>query len=524
MAQTSDIDEFVPGEDALQGRIFAASVFLSLLLHASVLVVAFLGFEVGGDFDADIEWMQSFESLEAIGHGADDRWAQLDDLDEQLEDEPEEVEEPEEPEPEAEPEQPEPEPEPEPERTEAEPDAEIAQADPDAPEPQEREPVEPTREKTAFDGELPGIDRSGPNKLPSMESYGPGNAIFSALLRLDRLRGTPFEESVRRVLEVVPDYRIALEGTTIDPVQDLDSLFMASAAPQYLQQTFLAVRHRLDEDTMRSRLDRRFGSPMQWTTYRGVQVRDLVPPDARYSDPRRIVLARDGLAIVAREEWLEQLTDPVPHDSELLKGVAKDKRRGTLIDGLEQIERVAERDDTLLLMSAQGAMVILPGIGRVRFETGKVSIRDASAPTLEIDMKLGDAKSASRFAESCPNLKARMIKGVPFLARGLVRNLVDRLTCTADDNYVSVYGRYRVEELQQVLSFAVGFIPRPAALQGLPAPPAPPPESVSDSWRPDAGAASESEAPDAGSSDPSRAPDVSPSAEASEDTGDSAPE
>lgn len=463
---------------AHRGKIFVFSVLASATVHATVLLLAFFAFEHSTDYDADIEWLRSFDRLEAIGHGgAGDRWASAEDLEKleqkpkEEEAEPEEPQEPEEPEETEEPEEPEkPDKPEEPQETKPEaPAAAVKTAE--KRELKKREKKEP---KNAFEGkELPGLDRSGPNSLPAMEGYGPGNAIFSAILRLDRLRGTPFEEPTRRVLEVVPDYRIALEGTGIDPVKDLDSLFMASAAPQYLQQTFLAVRHNLSTDAMKEKLDRRFESEIKWSKYREIPIRELVPADSRYQDPRKIILARQGLAIMTRPEWLEQLVSEIPEESEMMKGVPEEQRAGTMLDGLEQIERVAEDNDTILLMSAHGAMVILPGVGKIRFDSGKVSIRNIDAPTLDIDMRLRTAEMAKRFADSCPNLKERVIRGVPFLARGMVSNLVNRLQCKASDKFVSIHAVYKPKELEQVLNLAVAFIPRPAALQGLPPAPLP---------------------------------------------------
>src|SRR5690606_29132133 len=124
--------------------------------------------------------------------------------------------------------------------------------------------------------ELPGMRVQGPSNLPDLRGYGPGNAVFTALLRTDRLRGTRFEPSVRRMIQMVPDYRIALDNTSIDPISDLDSMFMASARPQYIQHTFLAVRHQLSEAEMQERLARRFEAELGWTRFRSFPVRDLI--------------------------------------------------------------------------------------------------------------------------------------------------------------------------------------------------------------------------------------------------------
>ncbi len=457
---------------------FFWSVVASAVIHLGFALITQLEFQYESDLDADIEWLQNFDELEGIGHGG--RFAKLEvppepepevetEPEPEPEEEPEPVEEPE-PEPEPEPEK-KPEPKKEPKEVAKKPDTEKKPAEP-------KKPEKPKKPQNAFQGkELPGLDRSGPNDLPSMEGYGPGNAIFTALVRFDRVRGTSFEEPTRKILQNVPDYRIVLENSDVDPVTDLDSMFMASAAPQYLQRTFLAIRHKLPNKELESKLDYRFANsePMKWRKFNKTKVRDLVPKDSRYQDPRKIMLADDGLALIARPEWMKELTTELPDDSDMLAGAEAGYQPSTMLDGLREIERAAP-DDTLVLISAHSAVSIIPGVGRVRFESAKVSIRNIDKPTLDIDMKLGEAKDAERFVGKCPAMKKQLIGRMPFLVKGMVANLVNRLTCKAVGDYVTIHGEYKAEELEQVLNLALPLIPRPPALMDLPPGPLPKPK------------------------------------------------
>ncbi|MDY0062670.1 MAG: hypothetical protein RBU45_22860, partial [Myxococcota bacterium] len=163
-----------------------------------------------------------------------------------------------------------------------------------------------------------GLRREGPSDLPTLQHYVPGNARLTALVRLDRLRGSPYEPLLRQILQAVPDYRILLQSTGADPLTAFDSLFIASASPRYVQETFLAIRHRWSDAEIRDILARRFDESVPWDHYGAYPTRNLVPSSSKYWDPRKILLARPGLALVARPEWLEWLTAPLPPGSPLL--------------------------------------------------------------------------------------------------------------------------------------------------------------------------------------------------------------
>ena len=453
------------------------SIVASMLLHGSVLIPAFLDFFKPSGAEVDLEWLKSFENLEGLGHGSSGRFAQIDEASFRTLNE--------EPEPALPEVAPEPEPEPEPEPADVEPEAEPEPAPPEEvqeeavpkeqPPAEEQPPQDAKPQEVASEGDLPGLDRAGPNGLPAMEGFGPGNAVFSALVRLDRIRGSRFETPARELLEAVPDYRILLQGTEVDPLADIDSMFMASAEPMYIEQTFLAVRHRLGADELRRRLDQRFEAKIAWASSGGHPTRELVPPGSRYDDPRQIMVPGDELALVVRPEWLDEIDDKLV--------------------GLRQIERAANESDTLVLMSAMGARLALPGIGRLTFDGAKVEIAGLTRPRLTIDLTLATQDEARRFASGCPGLKRRLLAQVPWIAKGITRMVVDRLTCVADGRFVSVEGTYTADEVERLLNIALPFVPRPPELAYLPPAPRKPtleaPDAGADTGRAPTPAASE---------------------------------
>ncbi len=449
--------------------VLGLAVALSALLHVAFVLPVVLYATVDPDATIDLEWLETNDSLTAIGHGMDrGTWAESPD---EAQADPEGESEAEaEPEPEVEPEvAPEPEKpvvaeKPKPEPKEKKPKEKVEKAE----NVEKVEKPEKSDEKPSgmlADGEkMPGLNAGGPSDLPDLKGYGPGNARFTALIRLDRLREAAYADNLGKLFEAVPDYRILLQSTDIDPMRDLDSIFMASANPQYLQETFLAVRHHMDDARLKEVLASRFADEVPWEKFGTYDIRALVPDTGRYKDPRKILLARPGLSIVTRPEWVQDLTENNVADSSM-----------SLLDGLQQIERAAEGDDTLLVMSAQGLSFYLPGMGRVpRFEAARLAVTNAQNPLLTIDLRFEDAQQAERFHERCPAMRTQVIKGIPF-ARALgIATLVERAECKLEDNYVTVRAQYTHREISSLLQLAIPFIPRPPALTGLPPAPAPP--------------------------------------------------
>lgn len=455
------------------------SVVVSCLLHASLLIPSF--FEVArGEADLDIEWLKTFDNLDALGHGATGRWADVDLAALQTEAREEPQTEPVGPEPPPEPVGPEPPPEPpKPAKPDAKPRPTATpkpQTDP-APPPPEPPPKPRTPREVYSQGELPGLDRTGPSGLPAMDGYGPGNAVFTALVRFDRIRGTEFEEPTRKLVAAVPDYRILLDGTGVDPVRDFHSMFMASANPVYIDETFLAVRHRSTADALQVQLDRRFETTLPWQKQGNYATRALVPPDSPYPDERQIMLPRGDLALVVKPQWIAQLTSALPDGSRLIEGVDVDQldRRPTMLDGLMNIERAASDADTIVLVSAMAVRMSIPGIGRLALEGAKVQIANLSAPRLTIDIAFRTPAEATAFAGRCPTHKSEAIKQTPLLARSITRMLVERLTCEPSGNYVAIAGTYTQKELHRVLNAFTPWVPRPPILARLPRPKTPPP-------------------------------------------------
>lgn len=494
-------------------RALAWAMFASLALHMSPLLTLLnLDIEAHAP-DIDTEWFGDFEELQAVGHGSNQRWAQI------RAPEPKPPEPPEEPPPEEKKEEPPPEEVKEPEEVKP-PKEEEERVEPPkkpkkpkkkpakkkpkkkkkppkelaakktapkkaAPEETEKPPAKKTptekpedknkdNEATAVVSQgPPGLDRRGPSDLPAFDNYAPGNARMSVLLRLDRLRGTPYEAPTGRLLDSVPDFRILLEDTDIEPMKDFDAIFSATADPRYIQESFMVVRHSLGEQGMKDVLGQRYEQPPEWKTYRGYPIRDMVPNDIAYKDTRKVLLASQKVALVTRKEWLGTLTEDQPEDSALRPERSSEEElpKFTMLAGLEQIEEAAP-EDTIAMVSVRGLYFMVPGYGRLpRFEAARLAIVGVKKPTLTIDIQFKDKAKAAKFAKDCPRIKSKLVDSIPGARFMKLDAYVTKLKCEPSEQYVTVSGQYTQAELLRALQLAAPFMPRPPALADLPAPP-----------------------------------------------------
>lgn len=158
-------------------------------------------------------------------------------------------------------------------------------------------------EETA-EAETPPETDAAPPHASRLEQYGPEGSRVTALLRLDRLRGTPYAPALDAILGRLPDRRDLLEGTGLDLFDSFDALLIATPNPLDYTVTFLAARHRLKDGELRTALERgarATGRALDWRTegrrpFAERHSRHPVPGTTR--DDRLIVLPAPGLVVV----------------------------------------------------------------------------------------------------------------------------------------------------------------------------------------------------------------------------------
>jgi hypothetical protein len=149
----------------------------------------------------------------------------------------------------------------------------------------------------------PNADAAAP-RVSRLEQYGPEGSRVTALLRLDRLRGTPYVPALDAILGRLPDRRDLLDGTGLDLFQAFDALLIATPNPLDSTVTFLAARHRLKDAELRAALDRGARATGRSLDWRTEGRRPFAERHGRHAargvtrDDRLIVLPAPGLVVV----------------------------------------------------------------------------------------------------------------------------------------------------------------------------------------------------------------------------------
>ncbi len=168
-------------------------------------------------------------------------------------------------------------------------------------------PSEPVA--SAGEGEASGDEGEGTGDRPGS---GRGVAFLPAgsqiALRIDvaRIRRSPFAADVRTLLAVLPDWQVLLDGSGIDPLDDLDRVLIASPNLQR-DRLIVAGRATGDEGAIRraaARLAIAAGQPIEWTRRQGVEV---APWHDRSDTERIIALLGPRHFLICRPEDLSRV-------------------------------------------------------------------------------------------------------------------------------------------------------------------------------------------------------------------------
>jgi hypothetical protein len=234
------------------------------------------------------------------------------------------------------------------------------------PEPPQPPPVDAGRPLVA---QTSSVD--GPSRLP------PG-AQLAMRIDMRRIGDSPLAPAVRDFFRRVPDWYLLLHGSEIDPVEDLDRLFIATPDPRRRSKLVIAGRVRGGEMEMRyavGRMAAARGEPAPWRRLQGLPVADWRNLD---ETARVMALLGPRQFAIAREEDLPTL----------LAMMAARAEHGR-DEGLEP----AEGADALLSMGEEDALSLeVEGIHTyVRGRTehmptrARVAIREAGPARIEVE-------------------------------------------------------------------------------------------------------------------------------------------
>lgn len=344
---------------------------------------------------------------------------------------------------------------------------------------------------------------AGSSQGPQLADLAPGDAALILVLRMDRIRRSPYALSVRRLLEVFYDYKTLLWSRDLDPIEDFDALLIATPNPYRVTRTFLAARHHLSRSRIRRALEQSVAldkKRMRWRWQGRVQRGEIPSPPRLPQDPR-MVLLQDGLVMLADPAHIPLLTTDLGATTPRPAGERADAGARTgrsWLDSLGQMQGVGGADDA----KAPGMQLLavnLPRLVRLPPDVPvplNVDVQvPAEDPTLAAgEVTFGAEADARRFLQVIPQRIARARRSMLLRLLG-VTDLLDGIKLRRKGERVEVSLKLTGDQVRSLLELFRGMIPQ-VRVPGM-APRVPP-----DAGRPDTGRYNgpDSAAPDAGPS------------------------
>jgi hypothetical protein len=332
----------------------------------------------------------------------------------------------------------------------------------------------------ADDGVDDGNGGPGPTDLGQL---GPQGSRFTMLLRVDRLKGTPFAAPVDHLLMRMPDRRDLLEGTGLSFYDDFEALLVATPNPLDYRVTFLAARHHVGDSAMRSAIDRgahATGRVVAWRSEGGRPWgerrarRGTVAPAT--GDERLIVLPASGLVVVTPPAYRALLLAPARRSSDAGAGADADPEGGAPDAGRTSpswaalLQRIDDENgllpDNAVAMASAVDLFERSGNRPVLFLGVELEVPRALAvvlgiepePFLEITATFTREADARRWEETWPELQ-RKLRSNPYVVLGGLTPLVARLTSTREGNAVRLRLTATPDETVRLLQLAATVLP-----------------------------------------------------------------
>jgi len=303
-----------------------------------------------------------------------------------------------------------------------------------------------------------GGSGAGSTTGPGLAAYAPPGAQLALRLDLVRMRQSPLAPDIRALLAAVPDWQALLDGSGIEPLDDLERLLIASPN---LQRAQLVMSGRYVGDVARvrdavARMAAARGVSARWRRERGFEVAPW--PDADETE-RVIALVGPQSFTITRSEDLPRVI-----------AVARERRR--------EAERLAREtgapvpDDAAALLSmVEGEVVSLEVEGArafVRGATDAIPVRARGAATereggvvaIRAEGSFEDdarAEAACAFWERMRTSYARN----PLVALVGLASALDRATLRAEGATIFFETQLEPRQVAFALRYLRGMLERP---------------------------------------------------------------
>lgn len=309
--------------------------------------------------------------------------------------------------------------------------------------------------------------RADVQSMPNLHVLAPGNAKLIVLIRNDRVIGSKFENSVRRLFRAFPDYRVALGASEIDPVRDIQAMLIATANPQLYAETFLVVSHHIPADKLQKYITASFPTRLNWQTHNNRPHAVPDHTDGKFNPRsgiyrRSLYLPDDNTVLFLKPEILPTLD--VAHVDAAVHVRDKDLKNNpeaaqTFLESLGGISTSDSLSMPTIFLMVQGIEGIKLGRNFPEFEPPVAmvgSMSTADNPILNLEATFKTPEAARQFVAIWPEILAASGRmGVPG-----VSGLLSALSLAPESERVLLTGELNGTMIGLVLMFASSYLER----------------------------------------------------------------
>jgi hypothetical protein len=210
----------------------------------------------------------------------------------------------------------------------------------------------------------PARERDAGMHTPTLDSDAgvattrlPPGAQIALRVDMTRIRKSPVVGDVRALLAAIPDWKALLEGSGIDPIEQLDRLLIATPNLQR-EKIVLAGRYFGGEQVVReavARLGSAKGEPVPWHNEGNVQVapwanQDATPRVIALVGPEHFAIARAedlprvlAIAAVRAQRGKKGAAKPLQHPADALLSMEDNEGLSLEVEGAAQFVRRGRR-------------------------------------------------------------------------------------------------------------------------------------------------------------------------------------
>jgi len=228
---------------------------------------------------------------------------------------------------------------------------------------------------------------AGPSGAPAgtaadFRPYLPGADVVSVLLRLDRLRKTPWAKDAEAIMAPMPDHRMIIGNRNLAAVELFDSLFIASPDPTDVTATTLIGNFTMSEAELRTLLDHP-GAPVHWQAAVGGSKGIVTGARRARGDDRIYFVPYSGWVVLTKPRYLGDLAADAPELP--LTPRAKTANAPEWVKKIPALAEQAGLDSgPFAVVTAQGlrGRVVLPALGA---DVDQLPVPERAILTLELD-------------------------------------------------------------------------------------------------------------------------------------------